>query len=621
MITIPERDRKFSQTNRSNILGGPYNQMLGNLWSTFGIDLQDNIGAIRIGQRMKVVNKTGDSNCTNLGISTAFTPFLGNIFCIGGSRIFYSNGVITPAMAFKEDTSTNVRTDWSADSDDLCLFNGALCGINCAQEKIYSLNSSIAGSWSTRASVVGSGTNGQLATFQKFNRLYVANGKYIHSVDTSWNITTTGTPYDLTLTGNDDGGEIQCIAPSSDRIWIGMRRNAFGGTSGNDSPAQFSSIYEWDGISNQVTKEYKIPALGTMAIVIRNDIPIIMDTNGVLREFNNQGFKEIGRLPLRRNQSLLSIAQPSWSQNFIHPKGLAVTKENTIIALINNRTVFHDSAIDFLYENLPSGIWEFDGNGSAVMKHPITAMPVSSTTVTDHGQNRVAAVGSLALIPRTNNSAYGISSIFAGVTYYTDASSTTSAIMMDAPWPTDLVTSPEGQKYGYFTTPFILSPNVTETWQKIFVSFRKFLASTDKLVVKYRLTDPSPTEISITWVNTTSFTTSTDMTSYVGYEVEILQGIGSGKCSHITTVVNNSGTYTVTVDETYTGATTTTAKARVQNWIKCGSYGTQALEYLECSIGIGKNSPRIQFKVCLQCTGDDEIYEMKIANVPERKVQ
>jgi hypothetical protein len=92
----------------------------------------------------------------------------------------------------------------------------------------------------------------------------------------------------------------------------------------------------------------------------------------------------------------------------------------------------------------------------------------------------------------------------------------------------------------------------------------------------------------------------------------VLQGKGSGKCSHIVTAVNNAGTYTVTVDETYTGCTSGTAKVRIQNWTRAGDATGQTQESEQFNINIP--AERFQAKVCMQFTGDDELHQLAIIN-------
>ena len=173
------------------------------------------------------------------------------------------------------------------------------------------------------------------------------------------------------------------------------------------------------------------------------------------------------------------------------------------------------------------------------------------------------------------------------------------------------------QKFGYFVTTWISSQNIKDTWEKIYLKYRKFLDSSDKIIVKYRTTEASPIEISLTWDNNTSvFSTTTDVSSYVGYEVEIANGTGAGKCAHITSVSSFGSTYFVNLDETFTGVTTGTAKGRIQAWKKISSVSNQTSESNKMALTDGVHSERVQFKVCKQFTGEDELNKFIIVNKP-----
>ncbi len=198
-----------------------------------------------------------------------------------------------------------------------------------------------------------------------------------------------------------------------------------------------------------------------------------------------------------------------------------------------------------------------------------------------------------------------------GAQIYTNASSTTNAIFIDD--SLDAI-----QKKGYFVTDWfeITENSIAGDWERWWASYRKFLNYTDKMTFKYRVSEETPVEASITWVNTTSFTVlnsavvvSNYWTSGTGGEVEILQGTGSGSCAHITNAVNNAGTWTVTIDEEITGVTTGTAKARFQKWVKIEP--AQALNQIDAfnSWAVGTDTtPRIQIKGCFTLTGEGEFY-------------
>jgi hypothetical protein len=145
--------------------------------------------------------------------------------------------------------------------------------------------------------------------------------------------------------------------------------------------------------------------------------------------------------------------------------------------------------------------------------------------------------------------------------------------------------------------------------------YKKFENATDKMIFKYRLTEEDPTYATITWATTSSFTTTTDVTDYVGYEAEIIQGTGSGACPQIVSVTDNAGTYTVVIDNAITGVTATTAKARFQKWIKIGEVSGTIMNYKELPI-MDKRSTQIQIKGVLEWTGDSELNKMIINSKP-----
>lgn len=598
MIIIPQRQTKqIAQINRGNILG--------DLWSTWNIDLQSNSGAIRVGKKFKL--NTGSGTEANLGIPVSFQYFDGRMWALCGDRIF-KNSSSDLVSAFTEDASAGFVTTYDKNYADMITFNGVL--VASADTKLWrkASNGGGTGAWTEiGVTVLTTATNHQMCYFKKFDRLYVTNNKTdIKSVDTSWTVASSN---DYFIDLGDSVGRISTLRASSSSIWIGLIRP----TATSEDAIAKASVLEWDGISAQVTREYPIDAQGVLAMVIKDDRPIILDSNGILREFNGSGFVEIGRLPLDRE--MLTGAISTFNDRFIHPNGMIVSRDNTILCLINNALVDNSGDPGGIKENLPSGIWEWSREHGFVHKHPITYQPMATTTLTDNGQVRISRAGALSNANIYSTSASGRSTLICGAQYFTNASSTAYGIFIDSPMPVTNATTTESAKFGYFVTSWLMSQNLKDTWKKIFARYRKFLNSSDKIVIKYRLTEADPTYIDITWVNTTSFTTSTNVTSYSGYEVEVVQGTGSGKCAHISSVTG-SGPYTVNLDETFTGVTTGTAKARLQAWVKASSVSNQTTESAPFMIGIA--SERIQIKCCMQFTSDDELHELVLINEPNQ---
>jgi len=112
---------------------------------------------------------------------------------------------------------------------------------------------------------------------------------------------------------------------------------------------------------------------------------------------------------------------------------------------------------------------------------------------------------------------------------------------------------------GYFITPRLKSTNTGDVFNEITIKHKPFVYEDDKIIVKYRVNKP---ELSLrmlqnntplaTWTSATTFTTTDYRFSeaVIGYELEIVSGAGAGYIAHITDISLDSGTYTVTIDET-----------------------------------------------------------------------
>jgi len=303
---FPAQNKNFTylQTNRSDDLGS--------IWSSMGLDFQSNLGTMRLAPRLKI--NTSTANDADLGCPIGFIRFQSTIWTIAGTRAFVSSGA-TPELTFVEDTSTNAQTDYTPDESDIIFFNGVL--VATTTDAILSLDAASGGTWTSR-DVLNSGTPHMMTYFQKFNRLYYTNtSDDVWSMDTAWAVADTGMDYAIALGGGGLIDFITCLKSTSTYIWIGtMSRTA----------VPIARIFQWDGLSSQVTQQYIIKnASGIMAMCIMDDIPYVMDSNGVLHKFNGYTFEEVGRLPyqatLPKNINSLD------NDRFIHPNGLLPTKK------------------------------------------------------------------------------------------------------------------------------------------------------------------------------------------------------------------------------------------------------------------------------------------------------
>lgn len=592
-IEFPNNEKVYLQNNRSNVFPK------GNLWSTFGMDFQSNLGVARVAPRMRI-NVQTNVDLANLGCPVSFKYFGGAFRAVAGARVF--NGGATPNAAFTQDATASTPTTCSADTSDSEVFDGSYY-VTTQTALVANGTGGTFGAWRNVDTGLTTGLPHITRYFPKFNRLYYTNGTSVRSIDTNDLVASSG-DYFISL---PFGNLITSMAVGSTWIWIG--------TQSRDVSDMNACIYQWDGISAQADNVYTLDAKTAMAIGINEttDTPVVMDGNGVFSEYNGQGFEEIGRLPY--GYGTLPINDSLVNDKYIHPNGLVYTENNTFLALINNLNFNNSNTIN---ENLPSGLWEWSKETNFVHKNPLTYNRADSSSVRDWGQNRVARVGGLmdANIPSDASGRNG--TLLAGATIYTDASTTTNAIYIDDSNNTI-------QKRGYMVTDWWEADEVADKWERLWISYRKFLHAEDNIMPKYRTTEEAPVEAAITWLNSSQFTVlnsavvvSDYWTSAMGTggEVEVTRGDGGGAPAHITNAVNNAGTWTVTLDEAINNSGgTNTATARFQKWVKIFPSPLTPVSSPNnwAQFGIDQvSAPRVQMKICFTFVGNDEFYKSYI---------
>ena len=184
------------------------------------------------------------------------------------------------------------------------------------------------------------------------------------------------------------------------------------------------------------------------------------------------------------------------------------------------------------------------------------------------------------------------------------------------------VTVPDLENRGYFTTPRIESQNILDTFNKIYLKFKPLVQDIDKIIIKYRtnkrtglpIITPQSDTGSCTWTNTTTFTTTVDISqAIIGDEVELISGSGSGQTAHIVTSILSAGTYTVVLDEPIKYILASDKSYFIiDNWNKIKTIDNTNTEgYDETSIN--RTSKWIQFKVELRGVGVT-IEELQLIN-------
>lgn len=447
----------------------------------------------------------------------------------------------------------------------------------------------------------------KLLNFQKTQRLYFFDAfLQVCSCDANYNMASQNNTYSFYIPNFD----LQMTSMVANDQYIFILTMSYYNATGY--------IFIWDGITaNTPTSIITLESRGALAGINLNGTIYIMDTNGRLMYHNGTTFvlAKNGQLPVKLLKYLNINSNLAGTNKWLHPNGMTLVN-GRINMLINNQN--NDNA-GTIQEALPSGVWEYDADMGWYHKTPLTLYQANavSPVISDYGQNRVAGVGALVCNkPFDTSSNSIIGTLIGSATLYTTSTTTESAVLTDDSLDTI-------QKRGYLTTVKILSSSIQDAFSQLWLRIRPLLNSTDRIYVKYRTNDDVATEVSITWINNNSFTTTGNIGNYVqGNEVEILNGTGSGWTPNIASITPNSpspGTYTIVLDESWTGsqmALMGTSKARFQTWKNAGvTFTTQKLNLASFSIFMA-SSPWVQLKICFLFTGNDEMVDAILINNP-----
>lgn len=562
MITIPK-----NTILKSKGLG----DTIGDIIESFNLDLSENYGAIRTTRTKKVTVSDGV-----LDKPVGFCVFGGNYYFVCNDYVY--KGGSCPSDSFSYVLN---NTDISNAGADIKVFNNAIYVV--VGGAIYKSTDG-----TNFSSAIGSGITSAsphlLETFA--DRLYITdNYTKVRSISTSDVLTTDGQDYSINLnlgSGVSYGWSITSLKKAGNLIWIGLSNSITGK----------GLIYSWDGVAQIPNEKFELSS-SVIAGTVLNNIFYIVDRQGILKKYSGSSFTEVAKFT-KENPNFLNTT-------FIHPNGMQATDTGMIQILISNLY-----SGDLGYEDkIASGVWEYDPNIGLYHKYSCSVSSTSGTTLNDYGQIRIANVGALCvnkpLIPDTTKNG----TLLFGANYYTNDSTTQYGLFCDDTIDTT-------QKYAYFTTSFILS-DTEDTWQKIYTTYKKLLNSTDKIILKYRTEDETPTTATITFTDIDRFTTITDLSGYgVGDEIQVIQGVGSGKSAHIKSI--SGGTY-ILDDNFPTAVIGLTSKANISHWIKLGEATYDEMKQIKPFTMTKKNiSPFLQIKVCMQFTGKDELYKLKIIN-------
>lgn len=598
-VNIPSQSRRILQDNKN-----PFN---GNIAESFNLDLTSTRGKIGVTRTKKVADVVAPQAQTfQVG---AINQANGNLIYVGGGSaldLVYEGGPTAFSSTFVRDSSS---VGYAPSRSDVHI-NNATMYVTESSSFSYSQISSF-GSWTEVSSPALDSSSPHLLTSLD-DKTYVTNLDYKVGYISSANVLTlTG---DNTLDLGMSGYTITVFMASLSRVWIGLsslQTGRFGTT----------YVYEWDGASNLPNQRYEIDASGLICGVIKDGTPYVLDTNGRLLRYSGASFTEVARLPYKNGELMEGFNTNQFNQRAIHPRAITVDQDEILINVSNR---IQSDSTDSNWADFPSGVWAWSEENGLYHKYSASYQAVAdtgTTNLTDWGQMRVAQAGAIFVhdaIENISQAGEGGRVIFSQ-RYFNSADSDTEVADVDVTYLTAIFaddTKQNTQKWGYFITPEIHTNDITESWQNIYAKFKPFLDSSDKVVVKYKTEKKDKITADFTFSDINIVTSTADLSDVTqGDEIQIIQGYGSGKSFHIRSITENAGTYTIIPDETFDSLVIgQTFVGEVDNWIKAGEiqYATPMKQWKEFTINKDTNSPVAQFKVCMQFTGNDELYGITI---------
>jgi len=130
MIQVPSKEKKLIQTNTSDALG--------NVLSSYNLDLVENAGSIRLGSRV-LLNTNGLDGCP---VAFRWWKQVNDekVFAVAGTKVYSggsSTGAAFPNTALTADSTSGTPTNLSSDYSDMCVFNGELYVLGVVEDDSF----------------------------------------------------------------------------------------------------------------------------------------------------------------------------------------------------------------------------------------------------------------------------------------------------------------------------------------------------------------------------------------------------------------------------------------------------------------------------------------------------
>lgn len=399
---------------------------------------------------------------------------------------------------------------------------------------------------------------------------------------------------------------VRTIYTSSNRFWIGLQ-NDVGGK---------AKVIEWDGFSDTYNNEYELEAGGIpMSGFIAQDIPYFITELGEILKYTGGGFEPFADFcnrEERQNFAGTTTAGDSHVPAYgCHVEGKLVYINVNAPIILSGGQGGSATAMSNPTRRLRSGTWVLNLRNRNLYHNMGFGEHATPGTDINYGSSPLQSIGAI-MKPSGERYLVGSAAPFVGGATWQAAA--TSGIYVQTPNNTQ--TSNGGRNRGYFVTPYLPIGDVEAMWSNLWVKFKKFVNSNNRIVVKWRVAEPlyngtmvdqggNTMEIPtapITWVNATSFTCKVPIGVAVGDEVEILVGDNAGCLFNIATLSatpDGSTSITVTLSETAPTTGTDTGLARFDNFKTETAISETTIGSKNCPFSSKGHGEFIQLKIYL----------------------
>jgi hypothetical protein len=482
-FSIPDDKGKIIQPNSGN--------SLGNVFASYGLDLDTNRGKIRLSAQVKEALTDAD-DADFAGYAAAIVPYSGDLYAV--SDFTFKADIDTPTTGWTKETA-GTEPDVGNTITDAVVFDGLLLVADATDIHSYNGTTWSGTYWTSTLgqSALQSGERHLMKVGSDGNLYIVDNGNKLYKVHPVSGATVTGAG---TLDFSATSLEFTALATTSTRLWIGCK----------DTGGNFGAILEWDmsAESTAVNRIHEIQAEAVRCIAVWNDVPYAVLSDGRIKYFNGVNFVDYEgfEFPVAEGQKL--------SADFIHPNGWDIIDDLPHF-LVTGRTATQTEATATREANwaMPAGVWCMDPKVGLYCRFPIGT---GESTQEDYGKPTIKQVGALFAM---KSGRYDTTKFLASYEYYLDNGSTARSVLAYYDNSNSQATR------GWLVTPFATS--LREQW-KLTELFHEPLPANAKINVYHRSSDEDGVLLSGTWVNTTTFNAVATLTGIEAGDLAYIKG-------------------------------------------------------------------------------------------------